>query len=80
MDFKSKLNNAVIPFVKNRKMTVEVYLANKANEQVYIDQVDKSWSGALPATLVVNNKRKIRKFYEREFTYAELNQIYQTNK
>ncbi len=80
MDFKSKLKSAVIPFVIKHKMAVDVFLADKTNEQEFIDQVDKSWSGALPATLVINAKKHIRKFYEHELTYAELNQIYQTNK
>lgn len=80
MDFKSKLNAAVIPFVKKRKIAAEVYLADRANDQEFIDHIDKSWSGALPGTLVVNTKKNIRKFYEKEFTSAELNQIYQTNK
>jgi len=80
MDFQSKLKTAVIPFVKRNKMMVEVYLASRKNDQELIDAVDKSWSGALPATLVVNTKKHFRKFYEKTFTFDELNNIYQTNK
>jgi thiol-disulfide isomerase/thioredoxin len=80
MDFQSKLKTAVIPFVKRNKIMVDVYLASRKNDQELIDAVDKSWSGALPATLVVNTKKHFRQFYEKTFTFDELNKIYQTNK
>jgi thiol-disulfide isomerase/thioredoxin len=80
LDFKSKLEKDVKPFVKKRGLKSEVFWLNEPNEQQYIDRVSKTWSGALPATLVINKKRKIRKFYEKEFTYAELDKIYQTLK
>jgi thiol-disulfide isomerase/thioredoxin len=78
MDFKSKLAE-VKAFARSRKLLSEVWLADKPSEQEYIDGIDKSWSGALPGTLVVNAKKKFRKFYEQEFTYAELNKLYLTN-
>jgi thiol-disulfide isomerase/thioredoxin len=80
MDFQSKLKTAVIPFVKRNKMMVDVYLASRKNDQELIDAVDKNWSGALPATLIVNTKKHFHKFYEKTFTFDELNKIYQTNK
>lgn len=79
MDFKSKLGE-VTAFRNTHQLTTEVYLADKPSEQVFIDQIDKSWSGALPGTMIVNAKKGIRQFYEKEFTYDELNNLYQTNK
>jgi thiol-disulfide isomerase/thioredoxin len=78
MDFKSKLNEVKI-FAQSRKLISEVVLADKPNEQEFIDGIDKNWSGALPGTLIVNTKKHFRKFYEKEFTYDELNKLYQTN-
>jgi len=78
MDFKSKLNE-VKTFAKTRKLACDVFLADKTNDQVFIDGIDKNWSGALPGTLVVNTKKHFRKFYEQEFTYTELNKLVQTN-
>jgi len=80
MDFQSKLKTALIPFVKKHKMQADVYFITRKSDQELIDQIDKSWSGALPATLVVNTKKGIHKFYEKTFSYTELNNIYQTNK
>src|SRR5476649_931781 len=42
MDFKSKLNE-VKTFAANHKMISEVYLTDKPSEQVFIDEIDKSW-------------------------------------
>src|SRR5476651_908380 len=53
MDFKSKLTE-VKNFAKTRKLACEVFLADKTNDQQFIDGIDKNWSGALPGTLVVN--------------------------
>jgi thiol-disulfide isomerase/thioredoxin len=72
LDFKSKLKTAVIPFVTKNKLKSEVYVINEADQQAFIEKVDKKWSGAIPATLFVNTAQKIRSFHEREFTYEEL--------
>ncbi len=70
VDFRSKFKNAVIPFVKKKKLRTEVFLLDEKNQQEYIDRVDPGWSGAIPATLMV--KGKTRKFFENEFDYQKL--------
>jgi len=80
MDFQSKLNTAVMPFVKKHQYKTETYLAQRKSDEEWINTVDKDWSGALPGTLIINSKKGIRKFYEKEFTYDELNKLYQANK
>lgn len=80
LDMKSKLESVVQPFVKRNNLTNEVFLLNESNEQEYIDRISKEWSGALPATLVYNRKKNIRQFYEKEFSFAELEKIYHLHK
>lgn len=70
VDFKSKLTSAVVPFVKRKNLKNEVFLLNESNPQEYIDRVDPSWSGSIPATLFIKNDK--RKFVESEFTYEQL--------
>ena len=70
LDFKSKLQKEVIPFVQHNKINAEVFLLNEADQQQCIERIDKKWSGAIPATLFVN--KKTRRFYEKEFTETEL--------
>lgn len=70
VDFKSKLNSAVIPFVKRKNMKNEVFLLNESSPQEYIDRIDPSWSGSIPATLFIKDDK--RKFLESEMTYEQL--------
>ena len=70
LDFKSKLQKEVIPFVKKNNIKAEVFLLNEQDQQQYIERINKKWSGAIPATLFVN--KKVRQFYEKEFTEEEL--------
>jgi thiol-disulfide isomerase/thioredoxin len=72
LDFKSKLKTDVEPFVAKHKLKSEVYVVNELDQQKFIDRVDKNWSGALPATLILNDDKKVRAFYEKAFTYDEL--------
>ncbi len=75
-DFKSKLESSVRPFVKRHNLRNEVFLLNERNQATYIDRISRDWSGALPATLVVQPAKHIRKLYEREFSYEELKETY----
>lgn len=70
VDFKSKLNSAVVPFVKRKRIKNEVFLLNESNPQEYIDRIEPSWSGSIPATLFIKNEK--RKFIESELTYEQL--------
>ena len=70
LDFKSKLKSNVIPFVKRKNLKNEVFLLNEGSPQEFIDRIDSSWSGSIPATLFIKNGK--RKFVESEFTYEQL--------
>ncbi|UPZ14961.1 TlpA disulfide reductase family protein [Flavobacterium humidisoli] len=70
LDFKSKLQSNVVPFVKRKNLKNEVFLLNESDPQEFIDRIDPSWSGSIPATLFIKNDK--RKFVESEFTYEQL--------
>ncbi|MBC7920763.1 MAG: TlpA family protein disulfide reductase [Ferruginibacter sp.] len=71
-DFASKLEEKVKPFVQKRSLKSTVLLLNEPDQNAWIDRVDKNWSGAIPFTLMINNGKKRRKAFEKEFTRAEL--------
>jgi len=75
MDFKKDLDTRLKPFIANHKIKQDVYLLSEPDANSWIDKADKLWSGGIPASLIVNNRLKIRKFYEKEFTFAELEEI-----
>lgn len=80
LDFRSKLETAVRPFVEKNHLQNEVFLLNESNQQEYIEKISKEWSGSIPATLVVNKKKNIKLFKEQEFSYEELEKLYKSLK
>lgn len=75
VDSRSKLEKLVTPFVKTHNIESEVFIFDEPDQQKFIDHVDKSWSGSVPATLVVNTASSRRGFYEREFSFEELKSL-----
>lgn len=52
----------VIPFVKKHKITPEVLHLTDDNYSAWTAKVDKSWYGALPATMILYKGKKTFKF------------------
>ncbi len=75
LDFADALDKRVVPFVEKRGITTEVLLLDEVDYNSWIDKVDPSWSGAIPATLIINHKTGQRRFLERELKEGELEQI-----
>jgi thiol-disulfide isomerase/thioredoxin len=72
LDYASQLDKKVMPFVKQRGLKAEVLLLNEPDPNEWISKVDAKWSGALPFTLIFNNRTKRRATFERELSAAEL--------
>jgi thiol-disulfide isomerase/thioredoxin len=70
LDFPKYVDTKLIPFINKKKLQAEVVLLNDINEDVWIQAIDESWSGAIPATLIYNKNN--RKFYEQPFEYEAL--------
>lgn len=71
IDKKSDIENRLKPFLAKREMTTEVVLLAAGGAHIWIDKIDPSWSGAVPATLILRKDKK--EFYEKEFeSYEDL--------
>ncbi|MGB3181442.1 MAG: TlpA disulfide reductase family protein [Cyclobacteriaceae bacterium] len=62
MDDADKLDAKVVPFVKNKGLQSEVLLLDETDFAAFIDKVDRKWSGAIPATLIIDKKTGKRIF------------------
>lgn len=78
LDFPEKIPSLVIPFIERRNLEAEVWVLDEPDANAWIDRVDPSWSGAIPATIIVN--RKYRGFHEGMMTYNELKDIINKHK
>ena len=70
LDFPEKLESQLIPFVNDHAIRSQVVLLNDPYENEWIPKVDTTWSGAIPATLIIKGAKRI--FYEKSFTQEEL--------
>lgn len=70
LDFPKHIEKQVIPFIKKHNLQSEILLLDDPDANTWIPKVSEAWSGAIPATLLV--KGKTQKFYEKSFTYNEL--------
>jgi thiol-disulfide isomerase/thioredoxin len=62
-------------FVTKRKLASTVLILDENDPNVYIDEIEKQWSGALPATIVINSKTGKRKFVEKELHEGDLEKL-----
>ena len=70
LDFPNQMEERLIPFLEKKGISAPVMLMTDLNYNDWIERVDKSWSGAIPATLIYKGDRRV--FLEKELTYSEL--------
>ena len=70
LDFPEHAKTRVISFIEEHELKSRLLLLDDPDANYWIPAVDKKWSGAIPATVIVKNGE--RHFYERSFTYEEL--------
>jgi len=72
LDSQKDLEKKLLPFIERKKISAEVVLLSDKDYNSWLDKIDKDWSGAIPATLILEGKKHL--FAEREFeSFTELN-------
>jgi thiol-disulfide isomerase/thioredoxin len=71
LDEMKHMDSRVIPFVERHEITPEVILLGDQNYSAWTDEIDPSWFGALPATLILKGEKRNFRFGAYE-TYQEL--------
>lgn len=70
LDFPKKYDSHLKPFIKKNNLNSKVVALDDNDSNTWIPAINPDWSGAIPATLIFNKDK--RQFYERTFTYEEL--------
>ena len=74
LDFPKQIKSKLIPFLEKHQLKSDVIVLDDPNSNFWINEVDPSWSGAIPATIVY--KADKRQFFEKNFiSFEELNNI-----
>jgi thiol-disulfide isomerase/thioredoxin len=71
LDFADQVEK-VNSFITRKKLQSPVILLDNIDYNSWIDRVDTNWSGAIPATLIINPKTGHRKFIGKELKEGEL--------
>lgn len=66
----------VEPYLRQKGYRCESVLLNESKPNEWIDRVDSTWSGAIPATLFLRNNK--RQFFEQEFSTSTLQTALET--
>jgi len=65
----------VYKFVSRKNIKSRVVILDERDPDSWISKIDKNWSGALPATLIVNSATGKRTFWERELREGALEKL-----
>ncbi len=72
MDFKEAYPGKIAAFAKKKRYKAEIVWLDETNADIFCPKIDPKWSGAIPATLVVNKKNGHRSFYDGQLSEKEL--------
>jgi hypothetical protein len=64
LDFKQDISTKLVSFLAQKKIDSEVVVLNESDGNDWIERIDKTWSGSIPATLLINIPSNKRVFFE----------------
>lgn len=70
LDFPAQAEKSLKSFLISNQITAPVILLHEPDANAWIDLVNPSWSGAIPATLIYKSSNKL--FFEKELTYQDI--------
>lgn len=72
LDFKESFPDKMKKFMKEKKLGHSTFWLDETNADYFCPRIDAKWSGAIPATLFINNKTGYRKFVEEQISPGDL--------
>ncbi len=61
-DYPDEVESKILPFIRRQDVPFRIYVAKFDHQEDFINSVNSSWSGALPASLVYDAQGKQRYF------------------
>jgi thiol-disulfide isomerase/thioredoxin len=72
LDLPEYYPNKIKRFVAKKKFNINIAWLEETNADYFCPIVSEQWSGAIPATLIVNTKKGYRQFYEKKLSSTEI--------
>jgi thiol-disulfide isomerase/thioredoxin len=72
LDMKEAYPKKLQAFALRRKIKAPIVFLDETDADQFCPAVDSSWSGAIPASLLINNRTGYRKFFEEQLKPRQL--------
>ena len=72
LDLREYYPAKIKTFAAKMHFTAPIIWLDETNADYFCPKMDTSWSGAIPATLFINNKTGYRKFFEEQLSREKL--------
>jgi thiol-disulfide isomerase/thioredoxin len=72
LDFPEDYPKGIQEFAKKNGYQSRIVWLDETDADYFCPKIDLSWQGAIPATVLVNNKKKFRKFYGQQLPEEKL--------
>ncbi|MBN2274389.1 MAG: TlpA family protein disulfide reductase [Bacteroidales bacterium] len=77
LDMPDQIESRLVPFLEKNNITAPTILLDDPDFNRWINKIDNTWGGAIPATLIYNKEGRV--FLNRKTHYEELENIIQSN-
>ncbi|MBP8114555.1 MAG: redoxin domain-containing protein [Chitinophagaceae bacterium] len=71
-DFALSFPDGIAKFAAKRNINAPIVWLDETNADYFCPKIDAKWSGAIPATLFINNKSGYRNFVEEQISHDQL--------
>lgn len=72
LDFEESYPDKIQSFSSKMKYTAPIVWLDETNADYFCPQIDNKWSGAMPATLIINNLTGYRSFFQEGISREKL--------
>lgn len=77
LDFENQYEAKLLPYIAEHQLQgIQLHMIDP-DQNDWIPKVSESWSGAIPATIVISENKS--EFFEQPFTYKELETVLKTH-
>ncbi|HSC38319.1 MAG TPA: TlpA disulfide reductase family protein [Chitinophagaceae bacterium] len=71
LDVKRYYPYTIKAFAAKRNFAAPIAWLSESNADVFCPRIDNGWGGEIPVTLMINNGKSYRRFYDRGLTQAQ---------
>jgi thiol-disulfide isomerase/thioredoxin len=72
LDYPDEYPKGIAAFAKKNGYRAEIIWLDEADADSFCPRIDTSWKGTIPVTLMVNNKKQYRQFFNQQLPEARL--------